>query len=50
MKFIIMGPISRVLLVRARIREVGARRRDRTRETLTRPPRQKEPTAYVAAL
>ncbi len=50
MKFIIMGPISRVLLVRARIREVGAHRRDRTRETLTRPPRQKEPTAYVAAL
>lgn len=49
MKFIIMGPISLVLLVRARIREAGVRRRDRTRETLNRTPRQKEPPTYVAA-
>ncbi|WP_226283211.1 sulfate permease [Janibacter indicus] len=49
LKFIIMGPISLVLLVRARIREAGARRRDRTRETLSRTPRQEEPTTYVAA-
>lgn len=38
MKFIITGPISLVLLARARIREAGARRRDRTRETLSRTP------------
>lgn len=49
MKFIIMGPISLILLLRARIREAGARRRDRTRETLSRTPRQEEPTTYVAA-
>ncbi|MCC8927322.1 sulfate permease [Rhodococcus sp. I2R] len=49
MKFIIMGPISLVLLVRARIRVAGARRRDRTRETPKWTTRQREPTAYVAA-
>ncbi|MCA0437812.1 MAG: sulfate permease [Actinobacteria bacterium] len=49
MKFIIMGPVSLVLLARARIREAGARRRDRTRETLSWTPRQEEPTAYVSA-
>lgn len=49
MKFIIMGPVSLILLLRARIREAGARRRDRTRETLGRIPRQEEPTTYVAA-
>ena len=49
MKFIIMGPVSLVLLVRARTREVGARRRGRTRETPSWTTRQEEPTAYVAA-
>lgn len=49
MKLTIMGPISLVLLVRARIREAGARRRDRTRETPSWTTRQEEPTAYVAA-
>ena len=48
MKFIIMGPISLVLLVRARIREAGARRRDRTRDTPNWTTRQEEPTADVA--
>lgn len=43
-KFIVMGPVSLVLLVRAHIGEAVARRRDRTRNT-----RQEEPTAYVAA-
>ena len=32
MKFIVMGPVSLVLLVRARIREAVARRRARTRQ------------------
>ena len=50
MKCIIVGPISLALLVRARIREAGARRRDRTRKPLTRPQRKKEPTTYVAVL
>lgn len=49
MKFIVMGPVSLILLLRARIRGAGARRWDRTRETLSRTPRQEEPTTYVAA-
>lgn len=49
MKFIVMGPVSLVLLVRARIGEAVARRRDRTRNTPNWTTRQEEPTAYVAA-
>ncbi|GAA3958337.1 hypothetical protein GCM10022231_17320 [Gordonia caeni] len=49
MKFIIMGPVSLILVLRARLREAGARRRDRTRETLSRTLRQEEPIIYVAA-
>ena len=48
-KFIVMGPVSLVLLVRARIGEAVARRRDRTRNTPNWTTRQEEPTAYVAA-
>lgn len=49
MKFTIMGPISLVLLARDRIREAGASRGDRTRDTPNWTTCQEEPTAYVAA-
>lgn len=49
MKFIIMGPVSLVLLIRARIGEAVARRRDRTRNAPNWTARREEPTAYVAA-
>lgn len=49
MKFITMGPISLILLVRARIGKAVARSRDRTGDTPSRATRQEEPTAYFAA-
>lgn len=49
MKFIFMGPVSLVLLVRARIGEAVANSRNRTGDTPGRATRQEEPAAYFAA-